>query len=177
MGNTMKKSHYVISFFMVLTLALCIFFHNLAFNVFSGRVSFLSNNTGQVLTMEDGEKFTVLRTLRVEDKNRDIDGYSIFIVRFKFNGLSFNTNKRLSLIPAPFLMNMKGFVQKTWTFNNTTNEFQGIYQWKSKDDAVHYPDSFVFKLMTKRAQPGTVNYRVIPKTSIENYMKKLSSNG
>lgn len=169
----MKKSYCAITIFILLIIVFWIYAHTLLSNIFTGRVHFPKNSTDRILKMEDGQKFTVLRTLRIEDGSINTAGYSIFIVRFKFNGLSFEMNKRLSLIPAPFLINMEGFVQKFWTFNDQTNEFQGIYQWKSKKDAVNYPDSFVFKLMTKRARHGTVNYRIIPDKDINNYITNL----
>jgi hypothetical protein len=59
------------------------------------------------------------------------DALAVFKVKFKFKNLSTGVNKRLSIIPAPFLMGMKGFCEKNWTINESTNYFQGIYQWSS----------------------------------------------
>jgi hypothetical protein len=89
--------------------------------------------------------------------------------------MTLKTNKRLSIIPAPFLINMKGFREKIWTFNEETGLFQGIYQWESKELAEKYPDSFVFNLMTKRAAPETVSYKIIENTLLADYIKSLMS--
>lgn len=172
----MKISYKTSAISIALLIAFSITAHDFIFNILAARVSFPKNHVNQVLTMDDGQKYSVLRTLHVKDIKKNTNDYSVLIVKFKFKGLSSNTNKRLSIIPTPFLINMKGFVQKFWTFNTRTNEFQGIYQWKSKKQAESYPDSFVFKLMTKRAAQGTVSYKIIPNTNLNNYIEKLSSN-
>ena len=68
---------------------------------------------------------------------------------------------------------MKGFREKGWTINEDTNEFQGIYQWSSREAAEQYPETFIFKLMTKRAAPGTVSYVIMPKTNLPKYIADL----
>jgi hypothetical protein len=124
--------------------------------------------------MEDDKVFMVLRRLQVEGRDDTTDGYAVFKVRFKFRSLKLDTNKSLSMIPAPFLMGMKGFREKYWTFNEETDYFQGIYQWKSKEIAEKYPESFIYKLMTKRSAPGTLSYEVLPNTILSDYIKRIS---
>jgi len=70
-------------------------------------------------------------------------------------------------------MGMKGFREKDWTINENTNEFQGIYQWSNKDRAVQYPETLIFKLMTKRAAKGTLSYKIILNTEISEYLSTL----
>ena len=173
----MKKKSVIIPLLILIILAvsLAVFAHTLVFNVLSGRVHFPEEYVGKNLKMEDGKTFTVLRRLQVKGENNDTNGYAVFKVRFKFKSLKFETNKRLSMIPAPFLMGMGGFCEKYWTFNEDTGYFQGIYQWESKEIAEKYPDSFIYKLMTKRAAPGSLSYEIIPNTDISKYIKKLSS--
>ena len=143
-------------------------------NILSGRVHFPEEYIGSALKMEDGKIFTVLRRLRVEGKDDNTKDYTVFRVRFKFKTLGLDTNKRLSMIPAPFLMGMKGFREKFWTFNEKTDYFQGIYQWQSKEIAEKYPDSFIYKLMTKRSAPGTLSYVILPNTDLSDYIKRVS---
>jgi hypothetical protein len=170
-----KKVIIPLLILIILLVSLAVFAHTLVFNVFSGRVHFPEEYVGAKLKMEDGKIFTVLRRLQVEGKNDNSDGYAVFKVRFKFKSLKFETNKRLSMIPAPFLMGMNGFHEKYWTFNEETDYFQGIYQWESKEIAEKYPDSFIYKLMTKRAAPGTLAFEIIPEMDISKYIQKLSS--
>lgn len=172
----MKK--IIITSLLLFTIILFLFFITIgkAFigNIISGRVHFPDEYIGETLSMEDGKKFIVLRRLQVEGRNNTADGYAVFKVRFKFKSLKLETNKRLSMIPAPFLVGMEGFREKYWTFNEDTDYFQGIYQWESKEIAEKYPDSFIFKLMTKRSEPGTLSYEIIPNTDLSQYIKRLS---
>jgi len=139
-------------------------------NLLRGHVHFPKEYVGDVLMMEDGQLFTVFRRLKVDGKGDSSGDLAVFKVKFKFKNLSIGANKRLSIIPAPFLMGMKGFREKYWTINENTNDFQGIYQWASKEMAESYPDTFIFKLMTKRAAPGTVSYEIIPNSNLSEYL-------
>ena len=65
---------------------------------------------------------------------------------------------------------MRRFREKIWTFNEDIDFFQGIYQLESKDIAEKYPKSFVFKLMTKHAAPGTISYKIIENVELEDYI-------
>ena len=141
-------------------------------NILSGRVHFPEKDVGVTLKMEDGKPFTIFRRLQVDGRGNSNKKGAVFKVRFRFKSLEFETNKRLSMIPAPFLMGMEGFREKYWTFNEKTDEFQGIYQWESKESAEKYPDSFIFRLMTKRAAPGTVLYEIMPDKDLSEYIEK-----
>lgn len=138
----------------------------------SGRVHFSKKYMGKILLVEDRKKFQVIRDLQVDPKQSPEKPVVVFKVRFKFSGLPLTVNKRLSAFPAPFLIAMPGFRRKIWTVSED-GFFQGIYQWASKEYAEMYPDSFIFKLMTKRAAEGTLSYEVIPDTVVSHYVKKL----
>lgn len=173
----MKKKKRIIplTIFVVVVILVIGFANRFIFNIFSGRVQFPEAHVGENMKMEDGKKFTVLRRLKVEGENDSAEACAVFKVRFKFKSLALKTNKQLSMIPAPFLMGMEGFREKYWTFDEQSGYFQGIYQWESKEIAEKYPESFIFKLMTKRAAPGTLSYEIIPNTDLSQYIKELSS--
>ena len=97
---------------------------------------------------------------------------AVFKVSFKFSKLPLRVNKRLSLFPTPFLIAHPGFRQKIWAINDK-GFFQGIYQWDSKEFAEKYPESFIFKMMTKRSEVGTLSYEIIPDTSLSDYVNSL----
>ena len=139
---------------------LTVFANTFIYNVFRGRVAFPDKRIGQKLTMEDGSTFVVFRRLKIIDKTDISNDRAVFKVRFQFKGFNPSTNKSLSMIPTPFLIGMKGFREKYWTFNETSDFFQGIYQWESREMAERYPDSFRFKLMTTRSTPGTLSYEI-----------------
>ncbi len=130
---------------------------------------------GKILLMEDGREFQVIRHLKVDPKKDPEKSVAVFKVHFKFSGLPLRINKRLSLIPAPFLMAKPGFRQKIWTVTED-GYFQGIYQWTTKDCAETYPDSFIFKLMTKRSAEGTLSSEVIPDTFLSEFVESYLMN-
>ena len=171
----MKSRNVILSVFAVLLLSCLIIARTTIVNVLRGSVHFPDESVGDVLKMEDGQRFTVFRRLIVDGQGDTHDNQAVFKVRFKFKNLSTGVNKRLSIIPAPFLMGMKGFREKDWTINESTNDFQGIYQWSTKETAERYPDTFIFKLMTKRAAPGTVSYEILPNTDLSEYLSATSA--
>lgn len=144
-------------------------------NLTTGRVSFPDNTLNESLTMSDGETFKILRHLNVKGDDDDESEYAVFIVRFKFSSLGLEANKRLSMIPAPFLMGMEGFRDKYWTFNEETEKFQGIYQWSTRNAAENYPESFIYNVMVKRAAPNTLEYKVLPGQKLSDLIKELST--
>ena len=144
----------------------------LSARIFSGHVHFSKEYAEKILSMEDGKKFQVIRDLKVDPKQSLEKSVAVFKVRFKFSGLPLAVNKRLSMIPAPFLMAKPGFRQKIWTVSED-GYLQGIYQWATKEFAGIYPDSFIFKVMTKRSAEGTLSYEVIPDTILTHYIEKF----
>ena len=140
--------------------------------LFSGRIHFSKKYTKEVLSMEDQKKFQVIRNLKVDPKQSPKKSVAVFKVRFRFSGLALAVNKRLSMIPAPFLMAKSGFRQKIWTVSED-GYFQGIYQWTSEEFAKEYPQSFIFNMMTKRSAEDTLSYDVIPDTLLSEYIENL----
>jgi hypothetical protein len=165
-----KLKNVILSVFAILLISCLIIARTTISNLLRGSVHFPEEYVGGVLTMEDGQKFTVFRRLKVDGNVDKHDDLAVFKVRFKFKNLSTGANKRLSIIPAPFLMGMTGFREKNWAINEKTNDFQGIYQWTSREMAERYPETFIFKLMTKRATPGTVSYEIIPNADLSDYL-------
>lgn len=143
----------------------------------SGRVRFPAHLIGKAITMDDGRSFEVFRDLKVNTGRDQGIAMSVFKVRFMFKGMPVWANKRLSMMPAPFLIAFPGFREKIWTINEETGEFQGIYQWDSLESAERYPESFIFKAMTKRAVSGSVSIEIQKKTVLYEYMEKLLNQG
>ena len=171
----MKKKFILLPTLAILLILVAVFANTFIYNVFSGRVHFPGKYIGQNLTMEDGKKFAVFRRLNIGDKADIANDNAVFKVRFQFKNLGPSINKNLSMIPTPFLIGMKGFREKYWTFDENSGFFQGSYQWESKEFAEKYPNSFIFKLMTKRSVPGTLSYEIMPDTDLSEYIEKLSS--
>ena len=139
--------------------------------MFNRQIHFPKEYKSQILTMEDGKKFHVIRDVRVDIKQNPEKTFAVFIVRFKFSGLPLAVNKRMSIFPTPFLLANPGFLEKIWTVSED-GYFQGIYQWDSKASAESYPHSFIFKMMTKRSKAGTLSYESIPDTILSEYIER-----
>ena len=136
----------------------------------AGRVSRPKRYVGRVLH-SDHHEYVIFRRLKVDVNNTDTS-QAVFKVKFKFRHLPTYINKHLSMIPVPFLIGLSGFREKYWALSED-GCFLGMYQWASEALANEYPNTFVFKVMTRRAIPGTVSYEVIPDTRISDYITLL----
>ena len=109
----MKTSKIVFSIAIVLLITVLIIGRSTIGNLVGGNVHFPEEYVNDVLTMEDGQRFTVFRRLTVDGNEDSQATPAVFKVRFRFKNLSIEANKRLSIIPAPFLMGMKAFWKRT----------------------------------------------------------------
>lgn len=131
-------------------------------NFVSGRVHFPRRRIGEVIAMDDGQRFEIFRQAIVDRKDgkQTIPG-ARFIVRFHLANMSPEMNKPFSLIPMPFCIGVPGFRAKLWTLNVENGDFQGVYEFETVRDAENYADSFAVRFMTKRSVPGSVSYKII----------------
>ena len=128
-----------------------------------GRVHFPKDSIGDIRPGRD-EEYVVFREMVLEPTETQPENPgAVSSVRFRFARFSMRANKRLSLIPAPFIAAQPGFRSKTWMFGRDTGSFQGRYEWDSVADADAYWTSFPLSLMKRRAVPGSVSYEVVPK--------------
>ena len=100
----MKTRNVILLIVSVLLITVLIMGRSSIGNLLKGQVHFPEEYIGEVLTMEDGQRFTVFRRLRVDGNEYCRGTPAIFKVRFRFKNLSTGANKRLSIIPAPFLV-------------------------------------------------------------------------
>ena len=104
------------------------------------------------------------------------DKKSIFIVRFKFKKFSHKANMRLSIIPIMLIAGFPGFRDKLWMIDYETDYWQGLYQWETEESIKKYLNSFVLGLMNKRSDASTLEYKIIPKKDIEQYLNEHITN-
>lgn len=141
-----------------------------------GGIRFPENLIGRVLTMTDGEKFTVFRQVVVKTESGcPVEQGAAFRIRFRFTAGSPGLNRRLSLIPIPLIVGFPGFRTKVWTMHEDTGAFQGIYEWDRAEDAADYANSLAIRLMKMRAVPDSLDQKIIPNTSIDNYLSSMSA--
>jgi len=131
--------------------------------VITGRLHFKQERIGELITTDDGQEYKVFRHVIVDPKyGHPKKPQAILRICFDFAHGSPNQNKRLSLIPIPFIVGLPGFRSKICAINKESGGFQGIYKWDTIQDAEIYKKSFAIKLMTKRAIPGSITILIIP---------------
>ena len=126
-----------------------------------GRIQFRKDRIGDVWAGPD-EDFVIFRKMVSDSGHRSAPG-AVFTVRFRFARFSAQANKRLSLIPAPFIAAQPGFRSKTWMLGQDTGMFQGVYEWDTVADAEAYWTSFPMRLMKRRAVPESLWHEIKPR--------------
>ena len=125
-----------------------------------GRIHFPKKRLGQVI--HGKENFIIFRHAVLDSgANQPEKPGAILTVRFQFRRFSLKTNRKLSLIPIPFIIAQPGFRSKIWMSREKTGEFLGIYEWDTLQDAEKYRFSFPMKLMDKRAVPESLTYEIM----------------
>jgi hypothetical protein len=128
----------------------------------TGKIRFLKDRIGQPIIMDDGREFKIFRQVRIEHIKRQQERPgATFIVRFHLRGMSPGLNKKFSLIPMLFILGLPGFRSKIWAFDESTGDFQGIYEWDTLDDAENYSKSFAMRFMSGRSVPGSISYKIM----------------
>ena len=142
----------------------------------SGLVHYPKDRVGETLTMENGEKHTMFREMKVtSSRSVPADCMTVLKVRFKFARFSQAVNRRLSLIPIPVIIGMPGFRQKTWTFCEESGYSLGIYQFESMEQAEQYRNSIIMRVLGKRSVPGSTTHEFYSGMLIEKYLKSRES--
>ena len=120
-----------------------------------GKLRYSKQYLGQTVKIEDGQEFVIFRHITVFTRNRN-ENEIIFIVSFKFARLSHKANQIASIIPMLLITGFPGFITKIYAVNAGNGYWQGMYQWNSKKHLEEYKNSFVYKMMNKRAITNTI---------------------
>ena len=144
------------------------------FNWITFKIHFPKIFNGKKLRMKDGAEFEIFRHIIVGDKTslKNEKG-AIFIVRFKLSEMSVEKNIKFSRFPIPMFIGLPVFRAKFWLLNRQTGYNQGIYQWKTEQDAINYSKSFAVNFMTKRSEPNSISYEIFPKGNIYEFIEDL----
>lgn len=127
-----------------------------------GRIHFQKDAIGEVHPGEDDDFVAFRRMVREPEADQPEKPGAAFTVRFHFARFSPRVNRRLSLLPAPFIAAQPGFRSKTWMLGRDSHMFQGVYEWDTLGDAEAYWDSFPLRMMKRRAIPSSVVHDIEP---------------
>lgn len=125
----------------------------------------------KTVLMNDNSEYKIFRHITIENVQKDVAG-TVFFVSFKFARLSHEANKKTSIIPMLLITGFPGFVKKIYAVNPENGYWQGMYQWKSLKHLEAYKKSFVFKIMNKRAIPGSINSFEIENENLDNFINR-----
>jgi hypothetical protein len=126
------------------------------FRLLTGKLILSKQFIGRTVEMDKNSNYEIFR--HITFKKFDFDYKStVFIVSFKFSTLSHRANKLASIIPMLLIAGFPGFIKKIYAVNHKNGYWQGMYQFESIEYLEDYKNSFVFKLMNKRAIPETLN--------------------
>jgi hypothetical protein len=148
----------------VATLNPLISFLKANFYLFTRRLHFPRHRVNQVIKL-DGEDWVIFREAVLDPRpGQPRKPGAIFRPRFHVVGMSLRQNIWFSLLPIPFIVGLPGFRSKLWLYNQSTSDFQGLYEWDTVRDAENYARSFAMDFMTRRSVPGSVSSKIISTT-------------
>jgi hypothetical protein len=133
------------------------------------RLRFNHLYVGKEIITEDGRRFRIFRHL--SRRGRANATPSVLVVRFRFTRFSHRVNRALSFIPVPLIGGFPGFRHKLWMVADATGEWQGIYEWESDEAARLYRQSFVLRLMNRRADPGSITSTLHSQVQLADYLE------
>jgi len=139
--------------------------------LFIGKLRVSQNYRGARIKMKDGQEFTIFRHI-TKLPDRKIKHPVTFIVSFKFGRLSHNGNRLVSIIPMMLIIGFPGFQTKIYAVNKANGYWQGMYQWKSQMHLEAYLQSFIYKMMNRRALKETLSSEVHNDQSLVDYIEK-----
>lgn len=127
--------------------------------LFAKRRVHFANDPDGAEAEDRGERFRAFRRVAVDAPGRPAPA-AILQVRFTFRNLSPAANRRLSLIPIPFILTQPGFRSKTWLLGEVTGDFMGRYEFDTVEAANAYWTSLPLRMMRRRAAPASLSFEV-----------------
>ncbi len=138
-----------------------------------GRLRFPKRFVSRAFEIDEDQVFTVFRHMkRTTKREHSHVGAVVLVVRFRFARFAQAVNRRLSLFPIPLITGFPGFHEKIWMVNEENGEWLGLYEWETERVAKDYEKSFVLRLMTRRAEEGSVSLRIIRDASVSGYLQQ-----
>ena len=144
--------------------------------ILTGSLKLSRRYRGDTIQMEEGSLFRIFRHIILIRKHTTVDPHTVntpcvFIVSFKFSKLSHKANKIASLIPMMIIAGFPGFEQKIYAVNPDNGYWQGMYQWGSLDYLEDYKRAFVYRMMNKRAIPGSIQTMQWKDQTLDNFIQ------
>ena len=140
------------------------------FRLATGKLGLKDLYLDKTVLMKDNSKYRIFRLISIKNDQNDAES-TVFVVSFKFARLSHKANKKASIIPMLLITGFPGFVKKIYAVNPENGYWQGMYQWKSLKHLEEYKKSFVFRIMNKRAIPGSIHSFEIENENLTHFIE------
>jgi hypothetical protein len=115
-------------------------------------------HVGMTLFTDDGDFCPFRRLINVASAS---DEHScVFSVQFKFARLTEKQNRRASVIPMLLIAGFPGFRGMVFSTNSDDGRWMGLYEWASREHLENYRCSWVYRMMNRRAVPGSIDERL-----------------
>jgi hypothetical protein len=134
-----------------------------------GKLRLSNQFIDKIVVMDKNSNYQIFRHITNKQVNSDLKT-TVFIVSFKFSHLSHKANKLTSIIPMLLITGFPGFVKKIYAVNHKNGYWQGMYQWESMESLEEYKNSFVFKVMNKRAIPESIKSVQYENKSLDSFI-------
>ena len=141
-----------------------IVFPRSVFLLLSGRMQFPKDRIGKVITLENGQKYTVFREGMLKPKsNQPEKPDGVFRVWFHTR-MSPKKTILLSRLTLFGFLGLPGFRSKLWLYDETSGDLGGIYEWDTVQDADNYDKSYAMKFSKWRSVSGKFKTEVFPES-------------
>lgn len=148
-----------------------------AFLWLEGRLRLPGDRIGDVLVTESGQSFTVYRETTVTpDDPAHTDASAILAFRFHLRLVpdsvvpyAVRVFEPVSILTTPFFAGLPGFRTKLWLSDHDTDDYQGVYEWASAQDAKRYARA-LGQLMDHLWILGSVSHEVVEDTTLDEYI-------
>jgi hypothetical protein len=126
----------------------------------AGRMHEPKNNIGKTFTNPDGQQFIIFKETVLDSLTGSTKGAeAVFRVRFRVKRFAF-WQQLLIAFKSPLFVALPGFRSKLWMKNETTCDYQGVYEWDKLEDAQAYFNSESMKIMSWLAIPGGIEWEI-----------------
>jgi hypothetical protein len=128
----------------------------------TGATQYPRERMNSTITLEDGRQYRVFREVIMRNNPPQETG-GVFRVWF-YAVTTPQQTITMSQMTKLFFVGMPGFRGKMWLLNDATQEFGGIYQFDTVEQARDYAQSFAMGLSKRRSRPGMFSVETYAKT-------------
>lgn len=136
-----------------------------------GRLNLRNEFVNDRIIMDNESTYQIFRHIAVKESNSCNPSHIVFIVSFKFAHLSHKANRIASIVPMLLIAGFPGFVKKIYAVNHENGYWQGMYQWASLESLEEYKNSFIFRIMNKRAKQESISLAQFENQDLDSFIR------